>query len=76
MEEKQRQPPRRVKMCDAYEYIRKHFPETGGVSRMTPYNWAKIGIRGTKLKTMSRGWKMFTTKDWINDFLADTYTYR
>ena len=42
------------------------------ISRMTPYNWAKIGIRGEKLKAGRAGWKILATKAAVEDFLIRT----
>jgi len=52
-------------------YIRtKHFFD---VSRQTVYNWAKLGVRGIKLRTLKLGPRnILTTKEWVDAFLADT----
>jgi len=42
------------------------------ISRMTPYNWAKIGIRGEKLKADRAGWRILATKVAVEDFLSRT----
>jgi hypothetical protein len=75
VEETKRMPPRRMLLKDVGRYVRAHYNgET--VSRMTPYNWANIGIRGVKLRTMRRGWRIYTTAEWLDVFMASTYNYR
>ena len=61
-------PPQRITLGMVPQYVRcKHF---FGISRQTAYNWARSGIRGTKLRTVGLAHHMLTTKGWVDDFLA------
>jgi hypothetical protein len=61
--------PKELKMLsEVPRYIRiKHGPD---FTRQTIYNWAKVGVRGTKLKTVQVGCFIRTTKNWVDEFLA------
>ena len=61
-------PPQRITLGQVAGYVRsKHY---FNISRQTAYNWAKIGIRSTKLRTVGLAHHMLTTKGWVDEFLA------
>lgn len=61
-------PPKKLKLSEVPAYLdRQHEIE---VTRQTVYNWAKNGKRGTKLRTVTKAGKLYTTENWVDDFLA------
>lgn len=60
-------PSRFLTMDQAVLYVAK----IEGVqrTRQTIYNWAKRGVRGTKLRTKKRAGQLYTTAAWITEFL-------
>lgn len=67
-------PPPRIRMCEAARHVRtKHHTD---VTRQTVYNWAKTGVKGIVLKTVTVGNRKLTTKEWVDDFLATVASAR
>lgn len=61
-------PPKLIKISEVPRYIRiKYGPD---VTRQTVYNWARLGVKGTKLKTMKVGSFIRTTKGYVDAFLS------
>jgi hypothetical protein len=47
---------------------RSIFPDRPSLSIL--YRWCKIGVAGVKLRTVRVGRKLFTTRDWVRDFIV------
>jgi hypothetical protein len=60
-------PPRRITLSEVPHYIRCKY--CFDVTRQTVYNWAKVGIKGEKLRISRMGRNFLTTKEWIDEFL-------
>lgn len=65
-------PPKRLKLGEVPAYVlTKHGSK---VSRATVYNWVKLGVRGTKLRTTSvkRALDLVqvTTTEWVDEFIS------
>jgi hypothetical protein len=60
-------PSRYLTMEQAARYVARieGVPRT----RQTVYNWARKGVRDTKLRTRTRANQMYTTAAWITEFL-------
>lgn len=39
-----------------------------GISRKTAYRWITRGVLGVLLETVSRGYSIVTTREWLADF--------
>ena len=62
--------PRRLSLGKVAAYIEaKH---GFAVVRKTVYNWANVGVRGERLKTVVVGPRMWTAQKWVDDFLIRT----
>lgn len=61
-------PPKRLKISEVPGYLdREHSIE---VTRQTVYNWVKNGVRGSKLRTIRKANKLYTTEGWVDDFVS------
>lgn len=60
--------PRLMPLGHVHNYVRAHHHYE--VTRQTPYNWTKRGLAGTTLKFVLKGRNRFTTKGWVDAFLA------
>lgn len=70
-----RPPPKRIKLSEVPKHLRcKH--NVDGFTRQTVYNWAKVGVKGTKLKVIQVGNVKFTTKEWVDDFFTHLQSVR
>jgi hypothetical protein len=60
--------PKLMALSHVHNYVRAHHHFE--VTRQTPYNWTKRGLAGTKLRFVLKGRNRFTTKGWVDAFLA------
>lgn len=62
--------PRRLSLGKVAAYVEAKHGIT--VARKTVYNWADVGVRGERLKTVVVGPRMWTAQEWVDDFLIRT----
>jgi len=60
--------PQLLRVSQVHNYVRAH--HHFDVTRQTAYNWVTVGVFDEKLKTVRKGKGLFTTKGWVDAFLA------
>lgn len=60
-------PPTRIPIADVCLHAWRKYALK--ITRQTAYNWARHGKNGVTLKTVRLGGTLFTTKEWVDEFL-------
>jgi hypothetical protein len=70
-------PPPEAKRITA-EFAARHVrtKHHADCTRQTIHNWMKHGVRGEKLKGKRVGYRWFTTKEWVDEFIAHLAQFR